>query len=239
MNDAARISAAHADTADLTPAGDDWAVVSGVPCQHVELPYPWATTGRVLALPGPPSAGTVRQVAAWLRARSPQWALLARTEDEREIHGFERWDVMPALALRGPLPSRHATSAEIGPARDRDEFLVPYGAELAPIVTDAHLAAANMHHLVARVGGEPVGCARVRLMADTAYVGAVTVVPAWQGKGLGTALTVAASELGARYRNLVWLHCTPSSRALYERLGYRHVDDHVLLVPEPESRRVD
>jgi len=181
----------------------------------------------------------VSQVAAWLRARSPQWTLLARAEDEPEIHGFERWDVMPALALRGQPSSRPATPAEIGPARDRDEFLVPYGAELAPLVTEAHLAAANMHHLVARVGGEPVGCARVRLMADTAYVGAVTVTPAWQGKGLGTALTIAASELGARYSDLVWLHCTPASRALYERLGYRHVDDHVLLMPVPEPHHVD
>ncbi len=90
-----------------------------------------------------------------------------------------------------------------------------------------------MHHLVARVGGEPVGCARVRLMADTAYLGAVTVLPAWQGKGLGAALTIAAGELAAQYSDLVWLHCTPGSRGLYERLGYRHVDDHALLVPVP------
>jgi GNAT superfamily N-acetyltransferase len=41
-----------------------------------------------------------------------------------------------------------------------------------------------MHHLAARVGGEPVGCARVRLMAETAYLGAITVLPAWQGKGI-------------------------------------------------------
>jgi hypothetical protein len=31
----------------------------------------------------------------------------------------------------------------------------------------------------------------------------------------------------------VWLHCTPRSRALYEGLDYRHVDDHALLVPKP------
>ncbi|MFE9690585.1 GNAT family N-acetyltransferase [Micromonospora sp. NPDC005806] len=230
---AARISAAHADTADLTPAGDDWAVVSGVPCQHIELPYLWATTGRVLALPGPPTAGQVTQVADWLRARSPQWTLMARAEDEHQVVGFQRWDLMPVLALQGPPPSRPRSVADIGPARDRDEFLIPYGAELAPLVTGAHLASGRMHHLVARVGGEPVGCARVRLMADTAYLGAITVLPTWQGKGLGTALTIASGELAARYSDLVWLHCTPSSRTLYEGLGYRHVDDHVLLVPVP------
>jgi GNAT superfamily N-acetyltransferase len=232
---AARISAAHADTADLTPAGDDWAVVSGVPCQHIALPYPWATTGRVLALPGPPTVDQVTQVAAWLRARSPQWTILVRAEDERQIFGFQRWDLMPVLALQGPPPSRPRSAADIGPARDRDEFLVPFGAELAPLVTDAHLASERMHHLVARVGGEPVGCARARLMADTAYLGAITVLPNWQGKGLGTALTIAASELAARYSDLVWLHCSPGSRNLYERLGYRHVDDHALLAPVPRT----
>jgi GNAT superfamily N-acetyltransferase len=230
---AARISAAHADTSDLTPASDDWAVVAGVPCQHIALPYPWATTGRVLALPGPPTADTVAQVAAWLRVRSPQWTLMVRAEDEYRIAGFERWDLLPALALQGQPPSRPRSPADIGPARDRHEFLVPYGAELAPLVTDAHLAAGRMHHLVARVGGEPVGCARVRFMADTAYVGAITVLPDWHGKGLGTALTAAASELAACYSDLIWLHCTPGSRALYERLGYRHIDDHALLVPVP------
>lgn len=102
---AVRISAAHADTADLTLAGDDWAVVSGVPCQHIALAYPWATTGRVLALPGPPTADSVTQVAAWLRARSPQWALMARAEDEHQVAGFQRWDLMPVLVRQPPLAS--------------------------------------------------------------------------------------------------------------------------------------
>jgi GNAT superfamily N-acetyltransferase len=230
MSDAAvRIAAAHADTTDLIPFGD-WAVVSGVPCQHVALPHPWATQGRVLALPAPPGDDTLAEVAAWLSARSPQWTLMVRAKDELRVDGFRRWDLMPVLVLSGEPAPRPPSPAEIGPARDRDEFLVPYGAELAPVVTDAHLAAKRMHHLVARVDGEPVGCARVRLMADTAYVGAITVLPAWQGKGLGTALTIAAGELAARYSDLVWLHCTPASRALYERLGYAHVDDHVLMV---------
>jgi ribosomal protein S18 acetylase RimI-like enzyme len=155
---------------------------------------------------------------------------MVRAEDEPKVDGFRRWDLMPVLVLRSQPSSRPRPLAEIGLTRDREEFLIPYGAELAPVVTDAHLAAKHMHHLVARVDGEPVGCARVRLMADTAYVGAITVLPAWQGKGLGTALTIASTELAARYSDLVWLHCTPASRALYERLGYSRVDDHVLLI---------
>jgi GNAT superfamily N-acetyltransferase len=235
MNDAAmRISAAYADTADFAVAGDDWAVVSGVPCQHIALPYPWATVGRVLALPDAPPADTVARVTAWLSARSPQWTIMVRAADEHAVAGFEQWDLMPALALRD-RPPHPRSPADIGPARDKEEFLVPYGAELAPLVTDAHLAAPRIHHLVARVDGEPVGCARVRLLADTAYVGAITVLPTWQRKGIGAALTVAAGELAAGYTDLVWLHCTPESRSLYERLGYRHIDDHLLLVPKALS----
>jgi GNAT superfamily N-acetyltransferase len=231
MSAAVRIAAAYADIADLVPAGDDWAVVSGVPCQHIALPYPWATTGRVLALPGPPTAETVTTVAAWLDVWSPHWTLMVRAKDEHTIAGFRRWELMPVLVRRDRPASRSHLLAQIGPARDREEFLVPYGAELAPLVTDAHLAAARMHHLVARVGGRPVGCARVRLMGDTAYLGAITVLAAWQGKGIGTALTITAGELAASYCDLIWLHCTPRSRHLYERLGYRYVDDHALLVP--------
>jgi GNAT superfamily N-acetyltransferase len=127
---------------------------------------------------------------------------------------------------------RNDTVIDIGPPRDAGEFLVSYGAGLAPLVTPAHLAAPRMRHLVARVHGQPVGCARVRLMADTAQVGAVSVVPAWRGRGVGSALTVAVSELAASLADVVWLHCSDTSRALYERLGYRHADDHALLVAE-------
>jgi GNAT superfamily N-acetyltransferase len=230
---AARISAAHADTADLAPAGD-WAIVAGVPCQHIALPYPWATTARILALPDPPSADIVVEVVGWLRAMATQWTLMVRAEDEHLVDGFERWDLMPVLVLQNRPPSR--PQVDIGPTHDRSEFLAVYGAELAPLVTEAHLASPRVHHLIARVDGAPVGCARIRLMADTAYVGAITVLPAWRGKGIGTALTIAAGELAATYSDLTWLHCTPSSRELYERLGYGHIGDHALLVPVPSHR---
>jgi GNAT superfamily N-acetyltransferase len=232
MSDIAfRVAMAHTDTADLQPGGHDWAVVSGVPCQHIALPHAWATTGRFLARPGPPRPGVVAEVSAWLRSRSPDWSLLVRARDELAFDGFRREDLMPVLALHGQPRSLPGPPADIGPARNCQEFLVPYGAHLAPLVTAAHLGAPRMYHLVARMNGEPVGCARVRLMADTAYVGAVAVLPAWQGRGLGTALTLAASQLAANLSTLVWLHCADSSASLYQRIGYQHVDDHALLVP--------
>ncbi len=231
MTDAAsRIARAHVDPTDISLA-DDWAVVSGVPCQHIAMPYPWATTARVLAVPRPPAAGAVAEVSAWLAARSPLWSLLVRLADETAFAGFQRWELMPVLGLVGRPRSRPGPPVEVGPARSPEEFLVAYGAEHAPQVTGAHLAAHHMHHLVARIDGEPVGCARVRQLGDTAYVGAVTVLPAWQGQGIGSALTLTASDVGATYTDLVWLHCSEASRTLYEQLGYRYIDDHALLVP--------
>lgn len=228
----ARICDAHADTADFVPFGDDWAVVRGVPCQHIDLPHPWATTGRVLVRPGAPEADTLAEVAAWLQARASQWSLLVRAADAASVVGFQPWELMPVLVLDRHAAARPDPSIEIGPPHDAAEFLVPYGFELAPLVTAAHLAAPRMRHLVARLDGHPVGCARVRLMGDTAQLGAITVAPDWRGKGVGGALTVAASELAASLSDLVWLHCSDTSRALYERLGYRHADDHVLLVTD-------
>jgi GNAT superfamily N-acetyltransferase len=252
MNDvaAARIARAHADTTDLALA-DDWAVLSSVPCLYKGLPYPWATIGRVVALPAPPAGETVTAVVAWLRARSAHWSLLVRLADEPALvrladetafAGLRRWDLMPVLALSGGLPSdrpdpRPAPSVHIGPASGPEEFLIPYGAHHAPVVTGAHFASQRIHHLVARTDGEPVSCARVSMLGDTAYVGAVSVLPGWQGRGIGSALTLAASRLGGTYSDLIWLHASADSRGLYERLGYRHVDDHVLLVPAAAGRR--
>jgi ribosomal protein S18 acetylase RimI-like enzyme len=231
MRDAAlRVARAHADPTDISLA-NEWAVVADVPCQHIAMPHPWATTARVLAVPTPPTAGAVAEVSAWLADRSPVWSLLVRLADEAAFTGFQQWELMPVLRLVGRPRSRPGPPVEVGPAHNPEEFLVAYGAEHAPQVTEAHLAAHHMHHLVARIDGEPVGCARVRLLGDTAYVGAVTVRPAWQRRGIGSALTLTASDVGATYTDLVWLHCSEASRALYEQLGYRHIDDHALLVP--------
>jgi ribosomal protein S18 acetylase RimI-like enzyme len=224
---ATRIRAAHGDVGFFAP-GDDWSVVAGVPCHHVALPHPWATIGRVLARSDPPSAEAVAEIAVRLAAKSPQWTLMVRAGEP--VDGFEVWDLMPALVLRRPPPRRDPAGVEIGSAHDRDEFLAVYGAELAPLVTEAHIRSPRMRHLVARLDGRPVGCVRVRLMGDTAYVSAITVAGGHRGRGIGAALTVAATERAVGDADLVWLHCTPKSRSLYERLGYEQVDDHALLV---------
>lgn len=227
-----RIAAAYADTADLAAGGGEWAVVAGVPCEHLPLPYPWATSARILAVPGPPSVCVVAEVSAWLAARSPQWTLMVRAAQADALEGFTTWGHLPVLHLAQPLADAPLPGGvRIGPARDPDEFLEAYGRDLAALVTPAHLASPRLHHLVARHDGRVVGCAKVTQVGDTARVSAVTVPQPFRRRGIGAALTAAASRAGLERTDLVWLHCTAASRPIYERLGYRHVDDHVQLEP--------
>jgi GNAT superfamily N-acetyltransferase len=229
---AARIAAAHADTGALAADGGEWAVVAGVPCEHLPLPQPWATSARLLVLDGPAQARVVAEVAAWLAARAPQWTLLVRAEQAAHLPGFTTWTQLPALHLARPLaPAPVPAGVHIGPAGDPDEFLAAYGRAMEPLVTPAHLASPRLHHLVARLDGQVVGCAKVTRVGNTARVSGVSVLAPYRRRGIGAALSAEASRVGLGLTDLVWLHCTDESRPIYERLGYRHVDDHLLLTP--------
>lgn len=97
--------------------------------------------------------------------------------------------------------------------------------------TGAELAAPHGALLVARYGGEAVGCAGVRPAPEVRgeYEGAygltrVYIRPAHRGKG-GAALLLAAAEdtaraLGARRLVLDTRHDLTEARALYARHGY-------------------
>jgi ribosomal protein S18 acetylase RimI-like enzyme len=229
---AERLATAYAAAADLSDVGGESAVVAGVPCLSLGLPYRWATQARPLADRTPPPASVVAELVDWLAARAPQWTIVVRGEHATALDGFTVAEVLPAYRLAVAPPSVHPPDGVvIGPAGDAAEFLAVYGAELAPLVTERHLAAPGHHHLVARLAGVPVGCARVRVQRRAGYVSAVTVLPAYRRMGIGAALSAAATRLGAARTELVWLHANPTSRSIYERLGYVHVDDHVHLAP--------
>ncbi len=72
---------------------------------------------------------------------------------------------------------------------------------------------------VARVGGEVVGVAR---LTPDAHVGRMAVLPAWRGRGIGTALLRAALQR-ARDRGYarVALHAQTHALPFYARLGFR------------------
>lgn len=232
MTIAERIAAAHAAAADLTPVGGVSGVVSGVPCLHVPLPQPWATQARPLLVP--PSVADLADATRWLAGHSRLWTVVTRGGWVRHpaFAGFQPWLTLPAYHLRrltddGPRPPADLV---IDRARDAADFLAVYGADLAPLVTAGHLTAPGYHYLVARLAGTPVGCARVQVVAGTAYVSAVTVLPAYRRRGIGAAMSVSATRLGQSLADLVWLHAAEHARRLYERLGYVFLADHVVLI---------
>ncbi|MHB8909625.1 MAG: GNAT family N-acetyltransferase [Syntrophales bacterium] len=76
-------------------------------------------------------------------------------------------------------------------------------------------------HYVGFWRDEPAACSSVYLGADSAGIYNVATLPAFQGRGIGSALT-RRSMHQARERGIgvSVLHATPQGRPVYERLGF-------------------
>ena len=85
-------------------------------------------------------------------------------------------------------------------------------------------ARARLVHLVAVLAGEPVGCAAVFIGRGAAEVQHVVTVPEMRGRGIGTAMTVAALRTAAaRGLDTAVLTSSPDGLRIYQRLGFRPV----------------
>lgn len=85
----------------------------------------------------------------------------------------------------------------------------------------AELATSTLSHIAIRVGGDFAACACIYLTGEVAGIYAVVVLKEMRGKGLGSAITLAAinhaRELGARFATL---QCLRRTSPFYERLGF-------------------
>ena len=91
------------------------------------------------------------------------------------------------------------------------------------------------------VGGVPVSIAgRTRTVVGMVRVGPVFTPPELRGRGYAGAVTAAVSQaaLGAGVREVVLYTdlANPTSNALYQRLGYRPVEDRVIFSFAPARR---
>mgnify|MGYP005851831859 CR=1 FL=1 len=77
-------------------------------------------------------------------------------------------------------------------------------------------------HLLATVGGQPMGSARLMLSGDTGKIGRVCVIVQARGTGLGAALMRAAVEELRKQPGITRAKLGAQTHALgfYERLGF-------------------
>jgi GNAT superfamily N-acetyltransferase len=215
-------------------SGGRTARAGGAACVRYDLPQPWATKACFTAQAEPPTSAQLAAARDWLDAHSPDgWRVVVR-----EAHADaarERADLALELSLQlwatgaAPGPSS-PPGLQVEVATTAADVLTAYGAELEPLVR-GRIGVAGDTWLVGREAGAVVACARVRVAAGTAYVSAVTVLPAARGRGIGRAISAEATRLGLRSAELAWLECDPDVSPLYAGLGYRRVTAHVQLGP--------
>jgi predicted N-acetyltransferase YhbS len=86
----------------------------------------------------------------------------------------------------------------------------------------------DTHAVLARVGGEPVGCVFYAPMGDYVDLFRLAVLPSHRRHGIGRALIEyvegRASAIGIACVQLGVRVALPGNRAYYERLGYRFLE---------------
>lgn len=80
------------------------------------------------------------------------------------------------------------------------------------------------HHILATLGGRPVGCARILTEGRTGKIGRVCVLRTHRGQGIGTALVRACLDHMRGLSGLTRAELGAQSHALglYRKLGFAH-----------------
>lgn len=125
----------------------------------------------------------------------PAGLVIRRVVDDDDVAWFEH---LSFLAAGGELPQRAGE-------------LHPVGSRRLPGLT----------LLVAELEGDGVGTAMSVVTPRVNNIGAVAVMPAYRGRGIGAALTVAA--LGGAGNVPAVLSASPAGRGVYRRLGFVEV----------------
>jgi RimJ/RimL family protein N-acetyltransferase len=190
------------------------------------------------ARPGVPGLNAQPQAAA---AFAGPWR--QRTGHAVTVHRRMRLHCLGTLAWPDPRPTGRPRLA--GP-RDRDlmaEWFGAFAAEAgdAPAADHASVVDQRLGYggiTVWEAGGVPVSVAGLTpAVAGMVRVGPVYTPPALRGRGYAGGATAAVSQAaldaGATQVVLYTDLANPTSNALYERLGYRPVEDRVVLAFAP------
>jgi GNAT superfamily N-acetyltransferase len=219
--------------------GDVLVVLSGIrdQTQQVAVVDPTAVDGQV---PDPEASVVAAEVCFDRVGWRPAFDLAAgahpRLEGVLAERGFEvvltRPGMVAPTSVAPAVVARHDVHLELAVSPDRQEIveLQRRSFDLHPatargLVPNALFADPEAAVIVARdaAGGSIVGSVTVHLDPTAAVVGAA-VLPSHRGRGIGSALTVAALALAERHgADLAWLQATPDGESLYRRLGFVQV----------------
>jgi GNAT superfamily N-acetyltransferase len=186
-----------------------------------------------------------RRFSVWVKAGRPEDEDLAAAA---EAAGFQDIYGMPEMLLgERPEPPELPPGIElrrlesVGQAADFWQVAVPSYAEIgwppevfAAYTNHAALLAENAVAFIAYLDEEPVGIAMTIVSDRVAGIYWVGSLAKARGRGLGRAVTAAASnagfELGA---NVASLQASPMGKPIYTKLGYETAFEYrLLLSPE-------
>jgi GNAT superfamily N-acetyltransferase len=106
---------------------------------------------------------------------------------------------------------------------------------LAPLYLLETASVAGLAYYLGRVDGRDVSTSVGYTVGDTVGVFNVATPPGYRGRGYGAALTVAAARDGfAAGADLAWLQASSFGFSVYRGLGFREVEEYVLLT-RPEA----
>jgi RimJ/RimL family protein N-acetyltransferase len=189
-----------------------------------------------------PGVNAVQEAAD---AFAAAWA--DRTGDAVTVYRQMRLFRLGELSWPAPGPEG---AARLATEQDRDllaEWFDAFAREVGDPPRQDHRAAVDERLgyggiTVWEAAGVPVSIAGLtRAVAGMVRVGPVYTPPALRGRGYAGATTAAVSQaaLDAGLREVVLYTdlANPTSNALYERLGYRPVEDRVVFSFEPAIRR--
>lgn len=173
-------------------------------------------------------------------------ALARHTGVAATVHRRMRLFVLGELVRPHPGPEGASRSAAEQDRNLLTEWLRAFTREVGDPDTQDYQAAADERLsyggiIIWEAGGAPVSIAgRTRIVAGMARVGPVYTPPELRGRGYAGGATVAVSQAaldaGATEVVLYTDLDNPTSNALYQRLGYRPVEDRLVLSFEPAIR---
>lgn len=133
----------------------------------------------------------------------------------------------PESSAGQPFTLRPMRLEDIPTVGNLEQELFPVDAWPLELFFDEFAQAETRQYLIAEVEGHLVGYCGVMVVATTADIQTIGVLPEFEGRGIGSAmlteLLAEARRRGARETLLEVREDNPRARKLYEKFGFEHI----------------